>query len=169
LALSLKPCAARALNLLDCTGLWIGLLVLRVLVGWEFFEAGWTKLGGENWFADVQDKFPFPFNLVPAEVSWQLAVWFEILGGIALMIGLGTRFFSVSLIVLTVVAILSVHWPAEWNTLAELWKGYVLTDEGQGNYKLPLIFIAMLIPLALSGPGKLSIDAWIRKQYLGKA
>ena len=33
-----------------------------------------------------------------------MATWFELLGGIALVIGLGTRFFSVSLLVLSVVA-----------------------------------------------------------------
>ena len=38
------------------------------------------------------------------------------------MIGLGTRFFSASLLILTVVAIAVAHWPAEWVTLADLLK-----------------------------------------------
>ena len=47
----------------------IPLLALRLILAWEFGEAGWEKLHGDNWFADV--TFPFPFNLLPAEVSWK--------------------------------------------------------------------------------------------------
>jgi putative oxidoreductase len=163
----LKSLTGRGLGWLDCAGEWVGLLLLRILVGWEFLEAGWTKFNGENWFVDIQDQFPFPFNIVPPEISWQMATWFELLGGIALIIGLATRFFSVSLIVLTVVAILSAHWPAEWHGLAELAQGYVLTDDGHGNFKLPLILLVMLTPLVFLGPGKLSFDCLIRQCWLG--
>ncbi len=148
---------------IDLIGLWIGLLGLRLILGWEYFESGLEKFRGENWFADIQDKFPYPFSIVPPEISWQMATWFELAGGIALVIGLGTRFFGVSLFILTIVAIASVHWPAEWATLGDLLKGYVITDQGQGNFKLPVIFLAMLLPLILMGPGRLSIDTLIRR------
>jgi putative oxidoreductase len=97
-----------------------------------------------------------------------MSTWFELLGGIAIIIGLATRFFSVSLVVLTVVAIAAVHWPSEWHGLSELAQGYVLTDDGHGNYKLPLILLVMLTPLIFNGPGKASIDAWIYKCFLSK-
>jgi hypothetical protein len=42
------------------------------------------KLRGENWFAGVQSKFPFPFNHVDPELSWWLATWAE-LGAAALL------------------------------------------------------------------------------------
>lgn len=155
---------ARGIAAVDAAGLWVGLLSLRVVLGWEFFESGLEKFRGENWFLDIQDRFPFPFSIVPPEISWQMATWFELVGGIALVIGLATRFFSVSLFVLTVVAILSVHWPAEWHTLGELLKGYVLTDQGFGNYKLAAIFLAMLVPLILLGPGRLSLDHALRRR-----
>jgi putative oxidoreductase len=159
----MKKLARKALDGIDLLGLWAGLLGLRLILGWEYFESGLEKFRGENWFADIRDSFPFPFNLVPTEISWQMATWFELLGGIALVIGLGTRFFGVSLFILTIVAIASVHWPAGWTTLGELLQGYALTDKGHGNYKLPLIFMAMLLPLILSGPGRLSADALIRR------
>ncbi|MGB4767267.1 MAG: DoxX family protein, partial [Rugosibacter sp.] len=138
---------------LKAIGDWIGFLGLRLLLGWEFFESGLEKHRGENWFLDIQDKFPAPFNLLPTNVSWSMATWFELVGGVAIVIGLGTRFFAVSLFILTVVATAAVHWPAEWHTLAELLKGYAITDDGFGNFKLPLLFMAMLIPLILYGPG----------------
>ena len=82
----------------------------------------------------------------------------EILGGIFLLFGLFTRFWAFSLIVLTIVAIAGVHWPDQWSSLAELWKGYAITDKGFGNYRVPLLFMAMLFPLVFAGGGKLSLD-----------
>ncbi|MBS0369192.1 MAG: DoxX family protein [Proteobacteria bacterium] len=154
------------LGQLESLGQWIALLGLRTLLAWEFFESGREKLFGPNWFADIQDQFPFPFDLVPPEVSWQLATWIELIGGAALLLGLATRFFGVALAVLTVVAIAAVHWPADWMGLGELWQGYAITDAGHGNFKLPLLFLAMLMPLILLGPGRLSMDAWIRRWLL---
>ena len=153
---------------LDKSAPWLGLLAVRVLMGWEYLEAGLEKFHGENWFADIQNQFPFPFNIVPPTISWQMATWFEIIGGAALIIGLGTRFFSLSLIILTVVATAAVHWPAEWSSFAVLMKGYVITDDGFGNFKLPVLFLAMLTALLFYGPGKLSLDAFIRRRYMGK-
>lgn len=154
------------LRSIDLIGLWLAMLSLRILLGWDFFESGLEKFHGENWFMDIQDKFPFPLSLVAPEISWQMATWFELLGGIALVIGLGTRFFSVSLFVLTLVAIASVHWPESWMNFSELLQGYVFTDKGFGNFKLPVLFLGMLLPLTLLGPGRFSIDHWLRRKYL---
>lgn len=159
----MKQRIERVLAGIDQLGLWAGLLGLRLILGWEYFESGREKYRGENWFADIQARFPFPFDRMPADISWQMATWFELVGSIALVIGLGTRFFGVSLFVLTLVAIASVHWPASWSGFGELLQGYALTDQGQGNYKLPLIFLAMLLPLILAGPGKLSLDMLVRR------
>jgi putative oxidoreductase len=145
-------------DVLNPTGDWIALLPIRLLLAWEYGRAGLMKYNGSNWFANVRDNFPFPFNVVPVEISWFLATWFEILGAIGLVLGLFTRFWAASLIILTIVAIAGVHWPEEWNSLAELWRGYTVTDKGFGNFRIPLLFIAMLIPIALQGAGKLSID-----------
>jgi putative oxidoreductase len=157
-----------SIRLFDKSAPWLALLLLRVLIGWEYLEAGLEKFHGQNWFTDIQSQFPFPFNVVPPIISWQMATWFEIIGGAMLIIGLGTRFFAISLIVLTIVAISAVHWPAEWSTLIELMKGYVITDDGFGNFKLPVLFLSMLISLVFFGPGKLSVDTFIRRKYMGK-
>lgn len=150
---------------LDPAGAWLALLPIRLLMAWEFGKAGLMKLNGKNWFGSVQDNFPFPFNVVPVEISWFLATWTEILGAAGLVLGLFTRFWAFSLIVLTIVAILGVHWPAEWNSLAELWQGYAITDKGFGNYRIPLLFIAMLVPLMFAGAGKLSLDHFFEKKF----
>lgn len=134
-------------------------LLLRLLIAYEFLEAGLEKVSGENWFADL--VFPFPFNLLSPDVSWELSMGLEIIAPIALILGFATRFFSFALIILTIVAIAAVHWPAEWHTLAQLWQGYTITDQGYGNYKLPLMYLFMLTSLLFSGSGRLSLDAWM--------
>ena len=161
--------ARQGIRALDLLGLWVGLLSLRLILAWEYGEAGFEKLHGSNWFADIQNQFPWPFKLIPADINWALATGFEVVGAIALVVGLGTRFFSASLIVLTVVAMLSVHWPESWSTLSELLKGYALSNDGFGNFKLPVIYIAMLLPLVLMGPGRLSLDALFRRSLLSTA
>ncbi|MDP2430580.1 MAG: DoxX family protein [Pseudomonadota bacterium] len=138
----------------DRVGEWLAPLGLRLLLAYEFWESGLEKLNGMNWFADIQDQFPFPFNLVPPDISWQLATWSELIGPVALVLGLGTRFASVSLIILTVVAWASVH----------AGNGYNIVDNG---FKLPLIYLAMFVPLLLTGPGKLSLDHWIARRFAG--
>ena len=153
------------IGVLNPAGDWVALLPIRLLMAYEFGKAGMMKFNGNNWFANYQDNFLFPFNHVPVEVSWFMATWVEILGGFALVFGLFTRFWAFSLIVVSVVAISGVHWPDDWNSLAELWKGYAITNKGFGNYRVPLLFIAMLIPLVFSGPGKLSIDHVLAKKF----
>lgn len=137
-------------------------LVLRGVMGWEFWESGLEKYRGENWFTSIQSDFPFPMNLVPANLSWTLATWFELVGAVALWLGLGTRFFAFSLLVLTFVATAAVHWPDMWTMWSELLAGYSVSDHGHGNFKLPLLFSVMLLPLIFSGPGKASVDALLR-------
>lgn len=137
---------------LSAIGAWVSLLGLRLLLAWEFWEAGIGKFHGENWFANISDQFPFPFNVIPVGVSWFLATWTEIIGAAALAVGLATRFWAVGLIILDVVAWVSVH--------AD--HGYNVCSNG---YKLPLIYLIMLIPLALSGAGKFSLDHLISLRY----
>lgn len=137
----------------------ISLLLLRLILAFEFAEAGLEKLEGENWFAHVQDQFPFPFNVVPTDLSWALATWTEIIAAALLAAGLATRFSAFSLLILTGVATASVHWPESWSSFTDLWMGYAITDKGQGNFKLPLLFALMLWPLVFIGPGRISFDA----------
>jgi len=137
--------------------------IMRLVMGWEFWESGLEKYRGENWFAGVQAAFPFPFNVVPADLSWSIATWFELIGAIMLWVGLGTRFFAFSLLFLTFVATAAVHWPDMWTMWGDLLKGYSVSDQGHGNFKLPLLFVVMLLPLIFNGAGKLSVDHLLAK------
>ncbi len=158
----------RTLNTFDRLGTWSADLPLRLFLAWEFFESGWEKFNGSNWFSDIQANFPFPFDALPAELNWQLSMWAELLLPLLLLLGLGTRLAAAGLMVVTVVAIAAVHWPAHWSSLAELARGYSISDQGFGNFKLPVIYLVALLPLLLRGAGRLSLDRWLEGRIAGK-
>jgi len=135
--------------------------VMRLVMGWEFWESGLERLHGKNWFASIRSDFPFPFNVVPADLSGFIATWFEIVGAVLLWLGLRTRFVAFSLLVLTFVATAAVHWPDMLGMWTDLLKGYAISDMGCGNFKLPLLFVVMLLPLVFNGAGRLSLDHWL--------
>jgi uncharacterized membrane protein YphA (DoxX/SURF4 family) len=93
-------------------------LLLRLILGPVLIGAGWEKLTGENWFGFQQGAFPFPFNVLPAELSWFLASWTEFLGGILLLLGLATRLVAIPLAVTMFVAAWAVHLDNGWAAIA---------------------------------------------------
>ena len=159
----------KVVGVLEPAGDWVALLPIRLLMAYEFGTAGMKKFNGNNWFANYQDDFLFPFNYVPVEISWFMATWAEILGGFCLIFGLFTRFWALSLIVISLVAISGVHWPDDWNSLAELWESYAISrkSDTHGNFRVPLLFIAMLFPLVFKGAGRISIDHYLQR-FLGR-
>ena len=143
---------------LRTSGDWVWPLALRLILFWEFWESGITKFRGSNWFTNIEDQFPYPFSLLGPDLNWLAATWGELVFSVLLLLGLFTRFAAFSLIIITVVATAAVHWPDEWSSLSELWQGYSISDNGHGNYKLPLLFVVMLLPLVFHGGGKFSLD-----------
>lgn len=144
----------------------VPLLLLRLILAFEFWEAGIMKFESENWFDQI--SFPFPFNLFSNDLLWMMGTWLELVGALALVFGLGTRLFTLAMMILTLVAINTVHWPSEWHSLAELSKGYAITDSGNGNYKLPLIYLVMFMPLLFGGAGKWSLDYAIKHLFFNQ-
>lgn len=159
----LKDLWSNTVSRLNSAGDFFAALPLRLILAWEFWESGMAKIGGENWFSRIQEKFPFPFSSISADLNWTLAAYGEVAVAILLLLGLFTRFAAISLIVITAVATAAVHWPAEWGSVAELWQGYAISDDGHGNFKLPLLFIIIALPLVFNGGGKLSLDFLLNK------
>src|SRR6056297_2724367 len=159
----------RLTDRLRAAGDWVAPLGLRLLLAYEFYSAGTMKAGIDGtpgWFAGK--AFPAPFDWFSANMNWTMVTWTEILAGLALMLGLFTRFFAFSLVMVTTVAIVSTHWPESWSSLGQLWEGYsvsrVVEDgEFRGNFRVPMLFLAMLLPLVFMGGGKLSLDHLILK------
>jgi putative oxidoreductase len=134
----------------------VALLALRVWVGQEFLLAGWTKLAGgwqvPQWFADL--TFPWPQVLLDAQFNWVLAGVGELALGLAVLLGLCTRWAALGLLYVTFVAVAAVHFElgwAGWNQIE--------TDAGQG-FKVPLMLALMLWALLMQGGGRLSLS-WV--------
>ncbi len=148
----LDTLACRLIHWMNRIGEFLPQLGLRLFLAWEFWESGVMKFHGQNWFTEIQSSFPFPFNVIPTDISWFLATWTELLGAVALVLGLGTRFAAIAMIILDVVAWASVH----------AGNGYNVCNNG---WKLPLVYLIMFLPLLFSGPGKLSLDHWIARRF----
>ncbi|MCT8679616.1 DoxX family protein [Glaesserella parasuis] len=132
-----------------------GLLGLRLFVAYEFSEAGLEKWYGQNWFADIQEQFPFPFYLLPSEINWAFAMGAELLFPLLLVVGLFTRFSALGLSVLTIVAWYAVHSGMGYNVC-------------QNGYKMALVYLVILAPLMFQGAGMVSVDFWLQKRFSAK-
>lgn len=91
-------------------------LLLRLIVAPVMIEAGWKKLVG---FENTVRWFDRSLGLPLPEVMAALATSAELVGGVLLLIGLGTRFVAVPLMVTMVVAAVSVHWQNGWLAISD--------------------------------------------------
>jgi uncharacterized membrane protein YphA (DoxX/SURF4 family) len=105
-----------------------GPLALRLYLVPVFWVAGTNKLGSMdnviNWFGNDEWGLGLPF---PVVMAW-LAVSSEVLGAIALLIGFGTRWFSIPLMVTMLVAAFSVHAKNGWQAVADPKSPFANTD-----------------------------------------
>ncbi|WP_102345935.1 DoxX family protein [Bacillus sp. Marseille-P3661] len=130
----------------------LGALILRVTLGVIFFIHGLIKFQGgiENivgWFESIG---------LPGFMAYGVAL-VELIGGIALVIGLGTRLVSALLAILMIGATLKV----------KLAVG--LLGNGQmAGYELDLAFLAMAIYLVINGSKLLSVSQFIFKNDSNK-
>jgi putative oxidoreductase len=97
---------------------WLGPLALRLYLVPIFWMAGTTKIDGwENtvaWFGNPDWGLGLPF---PAFMAF-LAVGSEVVGAIALLIGLGVRWMCIPLMVTMVVAGVTAHLQNGWLAIA---------------------------------------------------
>ena len=124
---------------------WLAALLVRIFVGYFFFETGWGKLHNLDAFTTrfMQWGIPHPaFNAA-------LSAYAECLGGALTMAGLGTRFVSIPMMINMAVAIITV----KMKSVAGL-NDFVELDE-------PLYALAYFW-LLVSGPGFVSVDYLIR-------
>lgn len=139
-------------NPFSCIGNGLAFLVLRLFLAYEFFEAGLMKWQGNNWFAQIQEQFFWPFSAFSADVNWYLSMGAELLIPILFVLGLFVRFGSLVLLIVTIVAWAAVH----------AGNGYNVCDNG---YKMALMYIVMLLPLLLQGGGSWSVDHVLKKRF----
>jgi uncharacterized membrane protein YphA (DoxX/SURF4 family) len=97
----------------------LGPLLLRLYLAPIMLQAGWNKMSHfestATWFGNTEWGLGLPFP----ELMAALAGGTELLGGLLLIIGLGTRLISIPLMVTMLVAIFAVHWDNGWLAIAD--------------------------------------------------
>jgi putative oxidoreductase len=142
-------------NLLQCTcaDAWGDLapLVLRVVVGAVFAVHGADKLFtmGLEGTSGFLDGLGFPIPVVFAV----LLIAAELLGGIALILGLFTHWAAKINFIVAIVAFFTVH----------MANGFSIRD---GGYEYIIVLAAALFSLMVTGAGKYSLDAKMRANKL---
>lgn len=94
-------------------------LLLRLYLAPILWMAGVNKLNAfestVEWFGNADWGLGLPFPYLMAT----LATWTEILGAVALLLGLMVRWLSIPLMVTMLVAAFSVHWKHGWQAIAD--------------------------------------------------
>ena len=117
--------------------------ILRIVTGFLFAAHGWQKFN-EFTIAGTQAAFA-QMGVPAANVAAPVIATLELVGGVALILGVLTRVFAALLAVNMLGALFLVHAPAGI---------YAAT----GGYELVLILAAAALAVALVGAGKVSVD-----------
>lgn len=118
----------------------LGLLLLRIAFGFELiYGHGWKKL---IHYDTRFHSFPDVIGL-GNEVSYVLVTYFEVIGGLALILGLYARFHALGLTIIMFVAFVFSH-----NMLLI----------GSANGEKPFLYFFGFLLIFLNGAGKYSID-----------
>lgn len=127
-----------------------GLTVVRVVTGLIFLIHGWQKISmfGLAGFTGFLTSLGIP----GASLAAVVVIALELLGGLALILGLGTRYVALPLAINMLVALLTVHLSA----------GFFATE---GGYEFVLLLLAACVGLALSGGGALALDNLVRGRF----
>ena len=131
------------------------LLALRLYWGWQFFSDGKGKLlnlqNVVNYFGhDLHIPFPH-FNAFLASAT-------ECVGGLLLLIGLGSRLVAVPLIFTMIIAYLT----AEIDKLK-----HIFSDPDKFVTADPFLYLLASVIILVFGPGVFSID-WILAKKMGR-
>lgn len=117
--------------------------ILRVVVGFIFAAHGWQKYT-EFTIAGTQGAFA-QMGVPAAELIAPVIATLELVGGIALILGLATRPIAVLLALNMIGALALVHAPA----------GIFVEN---GGFELVLLLAGSALAVALAGPGRFSLD-----------
>lgn len=128
------------------------LLLVRLYWGWQFAQAGWGRLHhipqATQYFASLHIPFP------GANVVFISSL--EFVGGILLILGLGSRWISLLLACDMIVA----YFAGDPEALHA-----ILSDPGKFYNADPFTFLFASLLVLIFGPGRWALDWLLRKRY----
>jgi putative oxidoreductase len=130
------------------------LLAVRLYWGWQFAQTGWGKLHKIDKIAGFFASLNIPFPAVSAHLISGL----ELVGGILLILGLGSRFIGLLLAADMFVA----YWTADHDALTA-----IFSDPGTFYVADPYTFLFASLMVLIFGAGLFSLDAVLEKRLKG--
>ena len=125
---------------------WAGPLAVRIVVGWVFLWSGWQKL---HILPRMIENFR-SWGIPAPEILTPFVSGVEFVGGLLLLVGFLTRFISVPMMIVMIVAIVSAK-------LGDVDSLETLLGFEEVSY------FAMFAWLGIAGPGPVSVDHVILK------
>jgi putative oxidoreductase len=127
------------------------LLAVRLYWGWQFAQTGWGKLHNlekiTGFFASL--NIPFP------SINAPFVAGLEFVGGVLLILGLGSRLVALLLAGNMLVA----YWTADHEALTS-----IFSDPGKFYVADPYTFLFASLMVLIFGAGFLSLDAMIERR-----
>lgn len=124
------------------------LLITRVYVAWQFLKSGWLKIA--DWETTqflFEEEYKVP--LVSPMLAAVGGTFGELAFPVLLVLGLLTRYAAAGLFVVNVVAVVAY--------------AHVLLGEGfEAALGQHYLWGFMLLVVLVFGPGRLSLDAWLK-------
>src|SRR5260370_21264009 len=136
-------------------------LPLRLIVGYGFMEHGFAKL------ARGPDAFPAILQArgVPAQhlMGW-LTILVEIVGGLAVLLGVLVPLASIPMAAVLLVAMITVHLPYGFSSIKLQAVTAAGAQFGPPGFETDLLYLACLAALVLGGSGPLAIEGLLAKR-----
>jgi putative oxidoreductase len=131
---------------------------LRAIVGYGFIAHGYAKVvNGPDHFGASLQALGVPW---PHLMAW-ITIGFELLGGLAVLVGAYIPLFSIPLTAILLVAVITVHLPYGFTSIKLRAVTTAGPEFGPPGYETHLLYIAALATLALGGSGPFALDAWL--------
>ena len=128
------------------------LLAVRLYWGWLFAEDGWGKLHN----LDKVTEFFTSLGLPAPGLTATFIGGLELVGGILLALGLGSRLVALLLTGNMLTAYITADREALFSVFSDPDKFYGAT---------PYTYFFASVIVLIFGPGKFSIDAWLAKKW----
>jgi putative oxidoreductase len=133
---------------------------LRVIVGYGFLAHGYAKvMNGPDHFAASLHALGVPAS---QPMAWA-TIGFELLGGLAILIGAWIPLVSVPLGVILLVAAMTVHRPYGFSSIKLRAVTAAGPQFGPPGYETNLLYLAALVALAAGGSGPLALDGFLAR------
>ena len=128
------------------------LLAVRLYWGWQFAEDGWGKLHN----LDKVTEFFTTLGLPAPGLTAAFIGGLELVGGILLAIGLGSRLIALLLTGNMLMAYITADREALFSIFSDPDKFYAAS---------PYTYLFASVIVLIFGPGKFSVDAWLTRKW----